>query len=622
MDVELIEIREFLAEHPPFDRLPEEVLNSLPAQLSIRYLRRGNMFPPVDEETPSLWLLRTGAVEFRDADKTLLERLSEGEYDAAPCHIGAALPGQNGRVIEDSLFYLLPCPALQQLRLQNPDFNHHFEQDLSARLQQAIGQLQKRQGGSSNLLHQQAGKLFKREPITITPEQSIHQAAELMSTQRASSLLIMEQGQLVGILTDRDLRQRCIAAGVDPAHPLSEIMTHAPQTLLDTAPAFEALIQMTRLHIHHMPVVNAQGKLKGIITASDILHQHNLNTVTLASTIRHCQDIACLAEASRQLPELQNQLISSGMGADQLTQALSAVSDGISQRLLELAEQQLGPAPVPYAWLVCGSQARREQTTVSDQDNALLLDDSAGPEHDGYFAKLAAFVSDGLASCGFVYCPGDVMATNPQWRQPRRVWREYFNLWINRPEPKALMHASIFFDMRPLRDEGKLFAPLQQEILQQCKSNTIFITHLVSNALSYRPPLGFFRQLVLIHDGEHNDTLDIKHKGVIPVVDLARVYALSAGLSAINTRERLLAAEAAGVLSHAGAQDLLHALEFIATLRARHQARQHADGLVMDNYLSPDSLSRPERAQLKDAFAIINTMQQAMEQRYQSNRVR
>jgi CBS domain-containing protein len=218
------------------------------------------------------------------------------------------------------------------------------------------------------------------------------------------------------------------------------------------------MIHMTRLHVHHLPILDGQGRLQGVITASDILNHYNLNTVSLASTIRHSQDLDALVVASRQLPELQAQLIRGGMGADQLTQALCAVTDGITRRLLEMAEETLGPAPIPYAWVVCGSQARREQTAVSDQDNALLLDDGYGTGHAAYFEALARFVSDGLARCGFVYCPGNVMATNPVWRQPRKVWQGYFRNWIENPDPKALMHASIFFDMRALHGEPGLFS--------------------------------------------------------------------------------------------------------------------------------------------------------------------
>ncbi|HEX9803123.1 MAG TPA: putative nucleotidyltransferase substrate binding domain-containing protein, partial [Gammaproteobacteria bacterium] len=165
-----------------------------------------------------------------------------------------------------------------------------------------------------------------------------------------------------------------------------------------------------------------------------------------------------------------------------------------------------------------------------------------------------------------------------------------------------------------------LYRPLHEEMLRQCRNSTIFHAAMASNALHHRPPLGFFRQFVLVHDGKHDDTLDLKHNGIIPIVDLARVFALSAGVPQLNTRARLKAAEQAGVLSHDGAEDLLHALEFIAALRARHQTQQHIDGEEMDNFVRPDSLSHLERSQLKDAFAVISSMQETLAHRYQTGR--
>lgn len=619
MDVELIEIREFIAGHPPFDQLPVEVLDTLPRRLTIRYLRRGSAFPP-DEQQPALSLLRSGAVEFRDDVGNLLEKLGEGDIHVSPCESDEGELLKHGRVAEDTLLYLLPCNELQALRTRFSAFNNHFERDLRQRLQHAIHQLQQGQGASSNLMGLECSALIQRPSVTIQPQQTIREAAQRMSEEHVSSLLISEGDTLLGIVTDRDLRQRCIAEGLDSGQPISRIMTPSPHSLSQNTPAFEALLEMSRRHIHHLPIIGNDGTPCGVISASDLLHQHTLSTVALAAAIRRCDTIDALTETAQQLPELQLQLINSGMTASHLCEAITTLSDSINQRLLELAEQKLGPPPVPYAWLVCGSQARHEQTSISDQDNALLIDDALQPGDEPYFAELAQFVCDGLARCGFVYCPGEVMATNPKWRQPQKVWRNYFGHWINSPEPMALMHSSIFFDMRPLHGDKTLYQHLHQEVLERCRDNRIFLAFMTANALKHRPPLGFFRQFVLVHDGEHDDSLDLKHRGVIPVVDLARVFALSAGLPQLNTRERLQAAEQAGVLSHDGAEDLHHALEFIATLRARHQAEQHRTGEIMDNYLRPDSISRMERLQLKDAFAAIATMQEAMAQRYQTER--
>lgn len=620
MDVELIEIREFLAEHPPFDHLPAEVLDTLPKRLSVRYLRRGSPFPPADLTAAALPILRKGAIEFRDEQGELLEKLGEGDVYPAAC-LGAdeTLP-VSGKVVEDSLLYLLPCAELEALRARFNDFNRHFEQSLRVRLEQAIAQQQQGHNGLSSLMHLEATALLQRSPVTISPDKSIREAAGKMTAERVSCLPVVDEEKLLGIVTDRDLRQRCIAAGVDTGEKVSTIMSDKLLTITGDTPAFEALLVMTRHHIHHLPLLDTEGRLRGIISASDILHQHSVNTVALAGAVRRCRDVDAVVEACRQLPELQAQLIGSGLSAEQLTRALSTVVDGIGRRLLELAEERLGPPPVPYAWLVCGSQARREQTSLSDQDSALLIADTMQPEHDAWFAELARFVSDALARCGFAYCPGEVMASNTKWRQPLGTWRRYFAGWINSPEPKALMHASIFFDMRVLYGDESLYLPLQEEMLQQCRNSTIFQAAMASNALHHRPPLGFFRQFVLVHDGEHDDTLDLKHSGIIPIVDLARVFALSAGLPQLNTRARLKAAEQAGALSHDGAEDLLHALEFIAALRARHQTQQHIDGEEMDNFVRPDSLSHLERSQLKDAFAVISSMQATLAHRYQTGR--
>jgi CBS domain-containing protein len=242
------------------------------------------------------------------------------------------------------------------------------------------------------------------------------------------------------------------------------------------------------------------------------------------------------------------------------------------------------------------------------------------PEDDLYFAALAKIVTDGLDACGYYYCPGDVMASNLKWRQPLRIWRKYFNKWIEKPEPMALMLSSVFFDLRAVHDPEGMFEELHEYVLELCRANRIFIAYLVSNALKHRPPLGFFRNFVLISGGDHANTLDIKHRGIVPIIDLARVYALSAGLPEVNTIERLEASRKVKAVSRDGAANLIDALEFIGTLRMQHQTRQLRRGAKADNYLSPDSLSRLERAHLKDAFSLINTMQESIGQRYQAGR--
>lgn len=396
-------------------------------------------------------------------------------------------------------------------------------------------------------------------------------------------------------------------------------MTKDLHTTTADTPGFQTLIAMTQRNVHHLPVLDG-GRVVGVVSASDLMHFQSANPVYLVGTIYRAQDPATLVRIGTRVPELQVHLVTGGATADQVGQAVSAVTDAFTTRLLALAEAELGPPPAPYAWLAGGSQARYEQSFCSDQDNALVLADSITSADDEYFTALAKRVNDGLAACGYPDCPGDVMARNPKWRQPLQVWRRYFTDWIERPEPTALMHANVFFDLRPLHDPKDLFEELHEYVLKRSRANRIFIAHMVANALKNRPPIGFFRNFVLISGGDHDQTLDLKHHGTVPVVDLARVHALAAGIPQINTIERLRAGADIQVLSHEGAANLIDAPAFIGTLRMRHQARRIRANEKADNYLPLDELSSPERGHLKDAFSLIATMQESLGQRHQAAR--
>lgn len=614
MDVELLEIRDFLAAQAPFNVLSPALLDVLPRQLMVRYLRRGTRFPPGDAATSSLFILRSGAIELRDTDGSLLDKLGEGDLYAGQCEARTAAPA--GVAVEDSLLYQLDCRQLASLREASEAFDRQFAADRTERLSRAAAS---RPTGDLDVLSLKAADLLRREPVTLDADMSIRQAAQLMSAQQVSSVLVTEGERLVGLITDSDLRHRCLARGLPPDGPARSIMTPDPVTLDGNELLAEALLCMTRLQVHHLPVL-VRDRLAGMLTLSDLARRQGSSPVLLATDIQRADGIEALAQICRRLPELQLQLGLANTRPSHIGAAIASITDALTRRLLTLAESRLGRPPVPYVWAAGGSQGRQEQTVHSDQDHALIISDDLHDTDRDYFAELARFVSDGLNACGFPYCPGNAMASNPQWCQPLQVWNSYFNDWIERPQPQALMQAGIFFDLRAVHGEAALLHTLQEQVLARTRANRIFIAYLVGAAIRHRPPLGFFRNFVLIHDGEHDATLDLKHRGLIPIVDLARIYALSEGIGAVNTRERLEVAIAAGALGTELGNSLLDALEFIAGLRIRHQARRLREGRAPDNYLPPDTLSGLERSHLKDAFRLIQTLQTTLENRYQAGR--
>ena len=617
MEIELQEIRDFIAALPPFDRLPDDVLNTLTPALSIRYVRRGDDVSGGPDDEPMLHILRQGAVAMYSGEDNLIGMLGEGDICTSFC-AAEVMPDFYVRATEDTLLYSIPCDELSRLVSNDDSVLHFIRHSAAQRLKQAVARMQEQ--SSSNLLHTYAGDICRKPLITAAPDHSIQQCARLMSEKGVSSLIIMENNDPVGLLTDRDIRKRCVARGLSVDTPVHEIMTRKIISLSASDSLFDALMVMTRQQVHHLPVVD-DDRITGIITTTDIMREEGVSAVHLTSTIRKAESLEQLVEASLMIPRIQLQLVNMGADLHHVGYAITAITGAITRRLIEMAEEKLGPPPVPYAWIAAGSQARREQTSHSDQDNGIIISDKMQPGDEGWFEELAQFVNDGLNDCGFVYCPGEVMASNPKWRQTASVWQGYFDQWIDEPEPMALMLSSIFFDLRVIHGKEKLLNKIRKNILSKTPNNQLFLAHMTRNALSHRPPLGFFRDFVLVHDGQHDDTLDLKHSGLVPIIDMARIYALAEGLKEISTEDRLRAAAGTPSLSEGGAANLLDAFEFISNLRLEHQAAQIEAGNSPDNFMSPKQLSKLEREHLKDAFKVVQTMQATLELRYQTDRI-
>ena len=616
MEVELVEIRNFMSRHHPFDKVSIDLLNEITEMLEARYLRRGDVFPPSDNRASYLYMIRSGAIELYDARHQFKGRLGEGDLYTAQCRLNHSDHASHHKALEDSLVYQISCENIKDLCARDAELCHHLEANRGERMHQAASY--SAPGTSIDVAGMtiKIGELIRRSPITLDVGASIRQTAQAMSEHNVSSIVLTREGELVGILTDRDLRSRCVAAGVDFQCPVADIMTSELLTMRSDDLVLQALMTMTRSRINHILVVD-DGHMVGMLTSSDLTRYSSANPAYMNTGIRRAASVEELQLILQRLPELQLMLANSGISAHHIGETISSISDALTVRLIELAQQDIGPEPVPFVWVSGGSQARNEQSSHSDQDNALILSDEAREGHMPYFAELAKRVCDGLDACGLIYCPGDVMAINDRWRQTQSVWRGYFREWIETPKPMALMLSCIFFDLRPVHGDFSLHEELKNMILELSEKNTVFIAHMVSNALKHRPPIGFFRTFVLINDGEHDKTFDIKHRGIVPITDIARVLALAEGVGRVNTSRRLEAIAGTRSMSHEMSRNLLDALKFISNLRIRHQAGQISRGVDADNFLPPDSLSSLERKYLKDAFEAIKDAQESLGNRYQ-----
>ncbi|GAB5414894.1 MAG: DUF294 nucleotidyltransferase-like domain-containing protein [Congregibacter sp.] len=612
---ELVVVTDFLRGSLPFDQLDAQALEAAAQALRISYHPKGEIFEAQDP-VGGLRILRSGAVDIRDGDNKLLDRLGEGES----FHIHGLNAEDNlvmARVIEDALIYRLPDETYRSLRAAHRAFDRYFTGQRGRRLRRAA-----RYEPEPNPMLAPVSSVMSRELLTVPTSATVRETAAAMAERRVSSAFVVEELvdddiALRGIVTDRDLRTRVLALGVDAAVPITTVMTPDPEHIRAEDSLFETTLRMTRRRYHHLPVME-DGRLAGIVTTSDLILARRDDPVYLVQHISRQTSVEELSELVSGIGELMLRWTQGGMRARQVSQILTAISDAVASRLIALAEAELGAAPVPWVWLAFGSQARGEQLLGADQDNGIIVDDSASDDDLAWFGALAARVCDGLAACGYKYCPGGIMASNPEWCQRLSDWQETVRRWTRTPTNDAVMRVSIFFDIRAVHGDQALAGALQNVMLDCASRDTIFQAALAANVLATKPPLGVFRRFVVERDGGHKDSVNIKKRGVLPVTEIARLHALAARLPEVNTDRRLESLVKAGTLSIAASRDLVDALHCIQRLRMEHQCAQIKAKLAVDNHINPRRLPRLAREQLRDAFTIIDEAQAAVRQRYRA----
>ena len=616
MQAELIDIRNHMAQYPPFDEMAEELLDRVVGSIEVVYFKAGTQILGFGEQNAWLCYVRSGAVEIYRRSGELYNRIGEGEVFGQFGLLMRKKVRFPAKALEDTLIYKIPGETFHYLWENDENFADFVEIEDRSRLRSALSRREK----SNELMTSRVIRLVSREPISAPCTVRLQEAARIMTDNGVSALLLMDEKDgkpvLRGIITDRDLRTRALSEALPSETPISDIMSEDLITIRSNAFIFEAMLTMLHNNVHHLPVMD-RDEVRGVIALSDIVKYESQSSLYLVSNIYHQQDVKGLKKVSRDVRDSFVRMVNEDANSHMIGSAMAGIGRSFTQRLLELGEEKLGPPPVPYCFMALGSMARDEQLVVTDQDNAMILDDRFIPEqHDEYFLALAKFVSDGLAECGYTYCTGDIMATNQKWRQPLRGWKGYFADWIDNPKAQALLNSNIFFDLDGIYGQTEFAEQLKTLVADKASNSPRFLSFLARNALNRTPPIGFFRTFVLEEDGKQQKTFNLKRRGTAPLSDLIRVHALACGSRAQNSFERLKVIGNTKLLLDDDLGNLRDALEFISIVRIRHQALAIEAGREPDNNVRPEDLSPFERSHLKDAFQVVSNAQKFLKFRY------
>ncbi|MDG4476579.1 DUF294 nucleotidyltransferase-like domain-containing protein [Thiovibrio frasassiensis] len=616
----------------PFSTLEEKTLRSLAHHCRIDFFPKGTRILTADTtELTHLYLIQRGGVkaflEDDNGEVTLKDFRGEGAYIGALAIIRNTPANLNIETVEDTFCFLLPREIFLDLIENQASFAHFYLKSFSEKIvSTAYNELRhhkiaRRSNEDLYLFSIKVGDLVKTIRKVVSSA-TIQEAAALMSEHHVGCLLVHavdDPEKIIGIITDRDLRKKVVAAGLDFQQPVQSIMSGPVQTVLSQALCFDVLLKMMATGVHHL-AVERTGRIIGVITSHDIMLLQGHSPYYLLKEIRGQQQITDLYPLAKKIPEVIRGLIGEGAKAGNITQMIAILNDHILERMLTLLEKELGIPPVPYCWLLMGSEGRREQTFKTDQDNAILYADPADEAQreaaETYFKAFAAKAIEHLVNCGYPLCPGEVMAINPRWCQPLSAWKHYFERWVADPDPQELRYATIFFDFRAGFGEALLAEELRNHLNKQIAGRELFLFHLSRQCTEIRVPLSFFKNFIVEKDGEHKNRLDIKRQGLTPFVNFARVLALKFGIKETNTLARLKALMEGELILGELWSAASEAYELQMQQRLVHQLRQIEAGINPDNYIDPADLSDLERRMLKEAFTVIERLYGVLDQMY------
>lgn len=631
----------FLMDHLPFGFLKENDLLEISKKSQIKYFDKGDtIFEEGGTPPGQFYVIKEGSVEllFQDGDETKLSEICDvGDIFGIKAIIGARNYINTAKAHEETLVVVIPYSAFVTYIENDTRVAMYFAAGFSSgrALNKSIGIEEVERArknlttSDTKLAHTQTGfrdedalPVFKdREVIYCTADTSIKDAATIMSKRNVGSILILDiEDRPIGIVTDVDFRKKVVPKEIPITSPVSTIMSSPVMTVGKEITIAKSIITMMQKNVRHLCITvdgTPNTRVEGIVTEHDILILQGNNPAVIAKEILQAKALKDLPGLRNRAEVLLHEYLKQEVSMAFILDIITEVNDALIIRIIQLCLKELETEGwedpgLRFSWLSLGSEGRKEQPLRTDQDNAIIYENPApGKEESAnkYFLELGKKVTKVLNECGFKFCPGDVMASNPKWCGSQSTWEKYFRDWIYSGAPDAILNFSIFFDFRSVFGDPSFAVGLNEFIQTVLAENKNVLRFLAANAVSNSPPIGLFRGFIVDRHGQHKNEFDIKARGTMPIVDAARVLCLEANIQERNTIERYKALAKKDTKHARDYEEAAVTFEILSRFRTINTI-EHPD---KGNYINPNNLNKIEKETLKHAFQIIQELQKRLE---------
>jgi len=624
-------IFDFLKNFPPFDILEKEQLIKISSNVKVTYVEKDS-FVFKQDENPHLnfYIVKDGAIGLyrtMGTDQILVDICDEGDIFGLRPLIQNDQYLMSAKGNEESILYAISVEILKEIIKTNEKANKFIIASFSSNIKTPYAKTNNGQLfandytlESNNTFSEVQTANYSKNPITCLKDSSIKEAAKIMSSNRIDSIIIVENKRPIGIITDKDFRLKIATGLVKIDVDIEKIMSSPVITFPEKITVAEAQIAMIKYKISHLCITKdgtPNSELVGILSEHDIVVLHGNNPSVLIKELNRATDVQTLKYIREKTTNLLKGYLAQSLPITFISKIISEINDVLTIKAIELSLKEMGnKPPVKFAWLALGSQGRKEQLLKTDQDNALVFEDTSiedYPNTKTYFLKLSKKINDMLQIVGYEYCPANMMASNPNWCLSLSEWKKQFDTWIKKPTDDAVMMCTIFFDYNFVYGHKDLVHKMSKSIFKSIASFEIFLNFLGRNALRNPSPLGFFRQFLVEHDGAHKDQFDLKSRALMPLIDAARLITLSHNIkdknNTISRFNKLAKVEPQNKDLYLSCLD---AFKILLHYRTEQGIKHNNSG----RYIDLNTLTKSEKLKLKGCFKPLKDIQDLLNIRY------
>ena len=624
-------VADFLKNYPPFNVIEEEALQLLAQQVTIVYKEK-NSTVFAEDETPHtfFYIVHKGAITLRRlTNNEIIDICDEGDVFGLRPLMANENYKLEAKAREESILYAIPIDIFRPYAKDNEEVSDFLIESFASNTRNPYSKSHKGKllGNEFTETINPEVKLLDLQPVTYSKKivscdenTSVKKVAEIMSKKQIGSILILKDKLPIGIITDKDLRNKIVSGKYPVNAPASNIMSSPVITYPRTMTVTQAQMAMMKSSISHLCLTQdgtVHTKAVGILSKHDIMVSLGNNPAVLVKAIKRSKKVKQIKPIRKSIMHLLQGYLDENIPMGLTAKIISELNDACIKQVIEISLKKMKtPPPVKFAWLAIGSQGRSEQLLHTDQDNALVFENVPKeqlPATTKYFLRLAKHVVKGLHTIGYEYCPAEMMASNPKWCLSLQEWKDLVSHWIINPGPDEVLMSSIFFDYTVSYGDALLVDALSEHILETTKKYPIFFFHLADGALQNPSPSGFFRKFLVEQDGQHKDFFDLKRRALMPLIDAARILVLSHSVKSIsNTWERYEKVAALEPINEELYLSCSYATKALLKFRTKQGLLHHDSG----RFIALDRLNKEEKVKLKRTFKTIKEIQELISVRF------